>query len=128
MTETLFDIPIPEPSGWHSNLCRCPSCLAHRTECPPASVGQTQALNAKSEWHGRARAYVKSLTPGALITSEDVTDVIGMPAGDIGMNRNNAVGALMQSLARKGLLTRHSYVSSKNPQAHGAVIALWKVN
>lgn len=125
MSDTLFDLDVPEAKGWHSTLCRCPSCRAHKQ--PEQRSPQTTALDAKAEWHGRARAYVKSLRPGTLLTSEDITDVIGMPSGQIASNRNNAVGALMQSLARKGLLAKQGYTNSKNPQAHGAVIAVWRV-
>lgn len=128
MSDTLFDIELPDTTRTHSTLCRCPSCLAHRPTQTP-TVGQAEAaLDAKAEWHGRARAYVKSLTRGTLITSEDVTDVIGLPTGTVARNRNNAVGALMQSLARKHLLSKQGYTQSRNPQAHGAVIALWRVN
>ena len=123
MNDTLFDIELPDTTSTHSTICKCPSCKAHR----PTAAPQTAALDAKAEWHGRARAYVRSLRSGTLITSEDITDVIGLPAGHIGANRNNAVGALMQSLARRGLIAKQGYSNSKNPQAHGAVIAVWRV-
>lgn len=119
MSDTLFDVEVEEPKGWHSSLCRCPYCRQLEPE--------TTALDAKADWHAQARAYVKSLPAGTLLTSEDITDVIGMPAGQIATNRNNAVGALMRSLSKKRLLAHDHYTKSKNPQAHGAVIAVWRV-
>ena len=124
MSETLFELEPEAPSGWHSALCRCPYCRAVKNEPEPP---QRAALDAKSEWHAAARAYVKSLPAGTLLTSEDITDVIGMPSGHVASNRNNAVGALMRSLSGKRLIHHDHYTKSKNPQAHGAVIAVWRV-
>lgn len=123
MSDTLFDLDVPAPSGWHSIHCQCPHCLRTKAEAPP----ERAALDAKTEWTEQAKAYVKSLPVGTLLTSEDITDVIGMPAGRVATNRNNAVGALMRALSKARLIEHHQYARSKNPQAHGAVIAVWRV-
>jgi len=123
MSEALFDLEPAAPSTWHSIHCRCPHCIAQPKEAAP----QAAALDAKTEWTNQAKAYVKSLPVGTLLTSEDITDVIGMPAGRVATNRNNAVGALMRALSKARLIEHHQYARSKNPQAHGAVIAIWRV-
>lgn len=69
------------------------------------AVGMHRALDAREAWRQRARAAVLALAAlGEPFTSEDVVDRVGLPAGGVGTNANNAVGALMSSAARANVI------------------------
>lgn len=63
---------------------------------------------------------------GQTFTSEDVVDAVGLPAGEHGTNRNNAVGAMMNALARRGVIRKTAKrVPSRRPSSHGAELIVW---
>lgn len=79
------------------------------------------------EWRERFRSHVADRAPGATFTSEDVVDAVGLPTGEHGMNRNNAVGAMMSGLARRGLIRKTSRrVPSARPSSHAAELVVWE--
>lgn len=85
--------------------------------------GCADAIQALPEWSERARETALRLAEKqATITSEDVTDVVGLPRLPRA-NRNNAVGAVFVGL--KDRLYRVGFVPARNPQAHGRLIAKW---
>lgn len=91
-------------------------------------IGQEQALTgADDDWTAAARRAIKWLAAqGRPFTSEDVTARTGLPSGATGTNRNNAVGALMTSAAKAGLIAKtDTRVPSQRPSSHGAEIAQW---
>ena len=58
-------------------------------------------------------------------TSEDITAVVGLP-NIIGANRNNAVGAAMNTVARRGIMQRTGrYVKCKQVHAHARHLSEW---
>lgn len=62
---------------------------------------------------------------GAPFTSEDVTAIVGLPR-DTQQNRNSAVGAMMNGLARRGVIRKTGQrVKSTRPQSHSAEILEW---
>jgi len=79
------------------------------------------------DWKQRFRAAAEYLADtGAGFTSEDVIYITGLPTGDIGMNANNAVGAMMNALARKGVIKKTQLRrQSKRPTSHGAELVVW---
>jgi hypothetical protein len=90
--------------------------------------GQGLALDAADDdWTTAARRAIKWLAAqGKPFTSEDVTARTGLPSGATGTNRNNAVGALMTSAAKAGLIAKTgTRVPSQRPSSHGAEIAQW---
>lgn len=63
---------------------------------------------------------------GLPFTSEDITEEIGLPDGNVGLHRNNAVGAMMNAMAKRGVIEKTGkHVSSKNPESHGAELTQW---
>jgi hypothetical protein len=58
-------------------------------------------------------------------TSEDVTAIVGLPREGEGMNRNNAVGAVMSGAARAGTIRRVGYRKATRPNQHAAILAVW---
>lgn len=84
------------------------------------------SLSLASDWRYKAEAWFAALPTGATFTSEDLTSWVGLPSGSEGMNRNNAVGAYLQSLSRNKRVVKVDIVSSKSPRSHGATIIVWK--
>lgn len=107
---------------WRSNPAT--TGLARKAE------GQALAADAApDDWTDRFRSALRELAAtGEPFTSEDVTDRAGLPAGGIGTNRNNAVGALMASAgaARPKLIRKTGrHVPSRRPSSHAATLTEW---
>lgn len=105
---------------WRSNPAT--SGLARKAE------GQALAADAApDDWTARFRQAVRELAAtGEPFTSEDVTDRAGLPAGDVGTNRNNAVGALMSSAAQAKVIRKTGrLVQSRRPSSHAATLTEW---
>lgn len=92
-------------------------------------IGMAQARQARDvqEWKARFIAAATELASrGYHFTSEDVVARVGLPRDDAGMNANNAVGAVMNGLAKRGVIRktterRKSYRAS----SHGRELAVW---
>lgn len=89
--------------------------------------GQSYALAGAPEWRHRAerRVLVLAVTRRPF-TSEQVTSEVGLPTGEVGMNKNNAVGALMAECARRGWIRRVGYDKAHRASQHAAVLAVWE--
>lgn len=90
-------------------------------------TGQQRAFGAVSSWAEEASAAVRTLArSGEPFTSEDVTGLVGLPAGEVGTNRNNAVGALMTAAARAGVIrkTGHRRLCRRR-SSHGRELTEW---
>lgn len=85
--------------------------------------------NSPEGWKEAFREEVKrQASTGLPFTSEDVTNVIGLPAGDgAGMNANNGVGAMMNSMARQGVIVSapNRVTESQRDSRHGSRIGVW---
>ena len=92
-------------------------------------AGMAQALEARAVQIWRARAYdaIDYLAwTGSEFTSEDVVRLIGLPhPGAEGSNRNNAVGAVMNAAARRGVITRVGWSTAQRKTSHAAALAVW---
>lgn len=91
--------------------------------------GQEAALasHAAMLWKAGFEKVVDGFDLGRRFTSEDVTAVCGLPAGRVTYNGNNAVGAMMTALARKGRIRKTSMrVPSRRKHAHGAELIVWE--
>lgn len=88
--------------------------------------GMARALSGAVPWPDVAMAWVRALPRGEWFTSEDITEAIGLPRGEVGKDANNAVGAVVNAAARAGLIHRESYVPASRSNSHGAVIGLWR--
>ena len=93
--------------------------------------GQEQAEAAADvqAWRGRFVEAVGKLllyNPNAQFTSEDVIDRVGLPRPDGTSNANNAVGAMMTGLAKRGVIRKTSTRRpSTRTSSHGREIAVW---
>jgi hypothetical protein len=89
--------------------------------------GMETALTIHKDWQDSFREVVRELAqiPSGF-TSEDVIDKVGLPSGDIGLHRNNAVGAMMSGMAaNKTIKKTGNHVSSKRSPSHGAELTEW---
>lgn len=91
--------------------------------------GMAQALTPDhlEQWRKQFRRHVEQLaSTGYMFTSEDVIEGVGLPAGDVYINRNNAVGAMMNGLARAGIIKKtRERRQSRRPNSHGAELTVW---
>jgi hypothetical protein len=88
--------------------------------------GMQLALDAQPDWAEQAFEAIKQLAKrGTEFTSEDVLAITGLPSGDVGMNKNNASGAIMNKAARAGWIRKVGYGKAKRKESHGAVLAIW---
>ncbi len=69
---------------------------------------------------------IKWAVSGERFTSEDITEVVGLPRKEIGKDRNNAVGAMMSGAAKKGVIVKDGRRSAKRPSQHAAELTVWK--
>ena len=83
-------------------------------------------LSLAADWKEKAELWFKLLSPGANFTSEDLTDAVGMPAGEVGMNRNNAVGSFILVLRNRGAINKVTVQSSRKRSSHGATLVVWR--
>ena len=80
-----------------------------------------------SDWkiQFRQRAWQLAQT-GQRFTSEDIIETVGLPTGDIGINANNAVGAMMNALAKRNIIKKtNERRNSRRPNSHGAELTVW---
>ena len=78
-----------------------------------------------TDWHTAAHhALVELAGSGRPFTSEDLTDLVGLP-GAVRANGNNAVGAFIQANAQRLGLRRVDLARARNKQAHGRLLAVW---
>lgn len=125
----------------HGRVPRESSACGHigdPCDCPIFTTGQMlkaegQALALSPDsldlWRRKFRYWAGILadTPGRYFTSEDVVDLVGLPTGGRAMNANNAVGAMMNALARKGVIVKTSERRpSRRASSHGAELVVWK--
>lgn len=77
-------------------------------------------------WKDAFRDYVESRPAGQVMTSEDILAAVGLPTGKVGMNLNNSVGAMVNGLARRGILRKSSVrVRSRRRSSHAAELVVW---
>ena len=104
-------------------------CALCRRISQKQASGMQRALEADDvqAWKTRfAQAAERIAATGAHFTSEDVVDEVGLPRGETGMNLNNAVGAMMNALARKGVIVKtDERRMSKRSSSNGAELAVW---
>jgi hypothetical protein len=80
-----------------------------------------------NEWKRRFRRAVTLLAAeGNTFTSEDVIELVGLPRENVKKDRNNAVGAMMNGMAKRGVIRKTGrHVLSKRPTSNGAELNEW---
>lgn len=92
--------------------------------------GMALALDAAAEWREAAYEAIRGLASTRRpFTSEDVVAQVGLPAGGVRTNRNNAVGAVMNASAKRGWIVKTGrHVTAKRKQLHAAELIEWTGN
>lgn len=63
---------------------------------------------------------------GHPFTSEDIVAVVGLPTGEVGQNKNNAIGSLMGALARRKVVVKTGRtVTASRAASHNARLSQW---
>lgn len=79
--------------------------------------------NTSSSWLHKANIVLTGLAAtGAEFTSEDVTEVVGLPP----TGSPNAVGALINAARNRGLIVRVGDTQARRRNQHAARLTLWK--
>ncbi|MEN6632278.1 MAG: hypothetical protein ABFD84_07600 [Candidatus Polarisedimenticolia bacterium] len=94
-------------------------------EPTPAEVGAqgaAKALEAASaEWREDAWRWILARKVGATITSDDLTEAVGLPPA-----HPHAVGGIIKNAATAGYLAKTgAYVESRRESCRGAALAVW---
>lgn len=81
-------------------------------------------------WRDHAMAVLEELAAtGKTFTADDLVARVGLPDDEVGMNRNNAVGAIFSAAAKSGLIVpTGNYIKSRRRTNHSAVLAVWAGN
>jgi hypothetical protein len=91
----------------------------------PCGHGKEAAMRAAGSWSNKARAGISFLAALRIqFTSEDLTDIVGLP-NDVGVNANNAVGAVVSAAAAAKEIRRVGYVKCRRRSSHSRVLAVW---
>jgi len=104
---------------------RVHACSGESCQTCALPVPMTAALDHAADWRIKADTWFAGLHVGYRFTSEDITHDVGFPAGEQGMNRNNAVGAFIKALKFHKRIKNVDYVPSRNEKSNGAVIGVW---
>jgi hypothetical protein len=127
-------IPIPSPQDHQKNralmeeIVQASGLEIRDSGIQRKEVGQDLAMGAAPEvWKQLFRQELVALAEtGQPFTSEDIIAKIGLPAGGVAINANNAVGAMMSSQAKIGLIVKTGERVSANREAsHGAELTEW---
>ena len=79
------------------------------------------------EWKARASTAIETLAQaGKPFTVDAVVEKAGLPNGEIGVNVNNAIGAMFLSAMKRGLIwTTGRRVATTRRSNHGRLVAEW---
>ena len=90
--------------------------------------GTTLALEAQKEWRTRAERWLACLPVGTRFTADDLVPDVGLPTGDVGMNKNIAVGAWVSGMSRRRLIRKVGYANGTRTSGHASVLVIWQVS
>jgi hypothetical protein len=112
-----------EPKGAdYCGICRYQ--IRHEQERKLAA-----ALAAKQTWVDAAACFIiNKVFNGETVTADTLIDAVGLPAGEVATNHNNAIGALFNRMARQGAIAEVGRVRSTRPSNMGRKISVWGRN
>ena len=108
-------------------MSECPHGYETEARCPFCRRANPQRVTVigTSDWNSAAKHALWELAgSGRPFTSEDLTDIVGLP-NDSRPNGNNGVGAFINAHAKRYGLRRTDMAKARNPQAHGRLLAVW---
>jgi hypothetical protein len=79
------------------------------------------------DWKDAAREAVIEMPIGHTFTADDLIAVVGLPSGDAGQNENNAVGAIINGMAKQKLIAKTaSRVNATRKGSHARELTVWR--
>jgi len=104
----------------------CALCRAGHVETPTTYEVMEWALEAKKEWTQRATGALLALAESKRqFTSDDLVDIVGLPAGSTRTAANNAVGALFARYSRNHVIRTCGVKATDRASSHGRAIRIW---
>lgn len=89
--------------------------------------GMSHALSIHEAWQESFREAIRQLADtDRPFTSEDAVAICGLPTGEVGLHRNNAVGAMMSGLAKQKVIKKTGkHILSRRSVSHATEINTW---
>jgi hypothetical protein len=104
----------------------CPFCRVGQVAAPTKPELMNWALDAKKEWTERATGALLALAEsGRQFTSDDLVEIVGLPAGATRTAANNAIGALFARYSRKHVIQTCGVKATGRTSSHGRSIRIW---
>lgn len=112
-----------EPKGYdYCGICRYQIRVEHERKL-------AAALEANQNWVDMAACHIMNkVLAGDTVTADTLITAVGLPAGEIATNHNNAIGALFNRLARNGAIVEVGRVKSTRATNCGRKISVWGRN
>ena len=125
----LFDAEPPRPrTGPESHLVTASERRAAETLA--RAKGQHDAIQAAPlRYRDRFEAavhYLITLNPSRAFTVDDVIRIVGLPSAIGERDSNNAVGALMARIAKRGLIRPIGWQESTRKGNHARPVRVWE--
>lgn len=89
------------------------------------ALGAVRALDAKAAWVDRAEGWIVSHLRHSRFTADDLIAACGTPTS-VGVNANNAIGALFLACSNRKLIHAVGRVASRRRTNHGRFITVWE--
>lgn len=90
-------------------------------------TGATRALDAAPQWRDRARTAIDELAAtGRAFIADDLVALVGLPHGEPGVNRSNAVGAAFLAAKTRGVIrATGNRRPTRRVGMHGRYVTEW---
>ena len=90
-------------------------------------MARALAAAAAAAWRADAQIVLRNLAlAGEPFTSETIIEQIGLPSGQVGQHRNNAMGGLLSGAARRGQIRAVGWTYARRATSHAEKLTLWK--
>jgi len=112
-----------EPKGRdYCAICRYQTRIEHEKRLEAA-------LASKQEWTDAAACFIMNkVLAGETVTADTLVNAVGLPAGEIATNHNNAIGALFNRMAKQGAIAEVGQIRSVRESNCGRKITVWGRN
>ena len=119
----MNECPHGEPKGFdYCGICRYQIRIEQDRKL-------AAALAAKQSWVDAAACFIiNKVLAGDTVTADTLVDAVGLPAGEVATNHNNAIGALFNRMAKQGAIAEVGRVRSTRPSNMGRKISIWGRN
>lgn len=119
-----WDVPLPCDHG--NPIGSCLQCAAEGRALGEQGQDQAASSRAAAQWWAAAwQALLQLAASGEPFTSEHITEQVGLPRRSA-TGANSAMGALIGTASRAGIIRLVGSTTAARPISHGAQIGLWE--